>query len=355
MSGLPPTPLSERKQSLRSHSKASQVFPSVEEDPESEASSENEGRTHYDLAEEGDVMEGPSESGRVGRGKQQGRESLKITEGIQSTPSLSMPNGMSTPAVNGTNMMTAVDLLTFCQQMMNARQISEHASTDVKREICEYQCEVQASMNMKTVTTFDGTNYQVWKIGILADAEVIDATDILMKNQREPSGLEDFEKERWIIRTKALYKLDELYKQKSKMNARNLSSQCGHYHTSSTALTTSVINTNGFKCDVNKNKIITPEENTDHRRRDKKKNKEDKKKESNLLATQPAAANAANCTLSHDEKQSLIQRNAYNGNLKINTADGGQGHVKEIEDLLESEAGDICQRHPSRPDVLPFF
>ncbi|EEH16707.2 hypothetical protein PABG_06794 [Paracoccidioides brasiliensis Pb03] len=70
-----------------------------------------------------------------------------------------------TPAPNASGMitMTAANLFAFCQQMMATRENA--------REIREYHKEVQASMDTKAVTTFDGTNYQAWRIRILADAE----------------------------------------------------------------------------------------------------------------------------------------------------------------------------------------
>ncbi|EDN04612.1 predicted protein [Histoplasma mississippiense (nom. inval.)] len=50
----------------------------------------------------------------------------------------------------------------------------------------EYQKEAQASLNTKSVTTFNGTNYQMWKMAFLSDAEVIGGADILNKNQQKP-------------------------------------------------------------------------------------------------------------------------------------------------------------------------
>ncbi|KKZ63841.1 hypothetical protein EMCG_01848, partial [[Emmonsia] crescens] len=100
---------------------------------------------------------------------------------------------MPTPSANGMITMTAADLLAFCQQMMMATHQNPDSNNDSgtpvneqKQEIREYQKEVQTLIDMKTVTTFDGTNYQAWKVGILADAEVIGGTDILMKNEQAP-------------------------------------------------------------------------------------------------------------------------------------------------------------------------
>ncbi|KKZ63842.1 hypothetical protein EMCG_01849 [[Emmonsia] crescens] len=143
MSGLPPTPLSERKTSLRSHSKAPGFNP-VEE--ENEPSSGEEGRTQYDLAEEGDTMEVPSGSGRAtGRDKQPERETPEATDSPDGTPCPTMPT-MPTPSANGMITMTAADLLAFCQQMMMATHQNPDSNNDSgtpvneqKQEIREYQ------------------------------------------------------------------------------------------------------------------------------------------------------------------------------------------------------------------------
>ncbi|OJD09530.1 hypothetical protein ACJ73_10250, partial [Blastomyces percursus] len=53
---------------------------------------------------------------------------------------------------------------------------------------------------------FDGSNYEAWRVGILADAEVIGGTDILLKNQRESPAARPIEVDKWKIRSKALYR-----------------------------------------------------------------------------------------------------------------------------------------------------
>ncbi|EEH41014.2 sugar transporter [Paracoccidioides lutzii Pb01] len=64
----------------------------------------------------------------------------------------------------------------------------------------------KASLDMKTVTTSNGFNYRVWKVGILADVKVIDRTDILMETQHTaPEDRVALEKEKWTVRVKALY------------------------------------------------------------------------------------------------------------------------------------------------------
>ncbi|KKZ64049.1 hypothetical protein EMCG_01633, partial [[Emmonsia] crescens] len=156
MSGLP-TPQSERKRTLRSHSRAPEFNPVEEE--EITPSAEEEGRTQYDLAEEGDTMEAPSGSGRAG-GKQPERGATEATDSPDGTPCPTMPTMPATSA-NGTITVTAADLLAFCQQMMLATRQTHDSNTendsgtpmnDLRREVREYQKEVQISIDMKTVT-----------------------------------------------------------------------------------------------------------------------------------------------------------------------------------------------------------
>ncbi|KKZ62806.1 hypothetical protein EMCG_02849 [[Emmonsia] crescens] len=97
-------------------------------------------------------------SGRAGRGKQPEREAPEATDSPDGTtcPTILTPNA------NGMITMTAADLLVFCQQMMLVRQNNNNNNNtdDLKHEMREYQREVKASLNTKTVTTFDGSNYQ---------------------------------------------------------------------------------------------------------------------------------------------------------------------------------------------------
>ncbi|OJD26884.1 hypothetical protein ACJ73_01731 [Blastomyces percursus] len=110
-----PTPQSERKRTLLSHSKAVAVGlpPTVEEE---NSGSEEEEVTQYELAST-DEMDTTEPSRRVGKGKSPTRDSSE-----DNTPS-PMPNiNMPTPNAAGTITMTAADLLTFCQQMMNTSE-----------------------------------------------------------------------------------------------------------------------------------------------------------------------------------------------------------------------------------------
>ncbi|OJD12287.1 hypothetical protein ACJ73_09381, partial [Blastomyces percursus] len=65
--------------------------------------------------------------------------------------------------------------------------------------------EVKYALDTKTVTRFDGSNYEAWRVGILADAEVIGGIDILLKNQRESPATRPIV-DKWKIRSKALYR-----------------------------------------------------------------------------------------------------------------------------------------------------
>ncbi|KGM92461.1 uncharacterized protein PADG_11278 [Paracoccidioides brasiliensis Pb18] len=146
-------------QSLRSQSTPQGSFPPVyeeEHDQVPEPSSADEGETEYALAEE--AIEEASSSCDLR--KRPARHELD-----DETPS-PMSTTIPTPTSNASGMitMTAADLFAFCQQMMAIQQntqINENAPAyTLKQEIREYQKEVQAVMDMKAVTTFNGTNYQ---------------------------------------------------------------------------------------------------------------------------------------------------------------------------------------------------
>ncbi|KMW68934.1 hypothetical protein BDDG_13140 [Blastomyces dermatitidis ATCC 18188] len=74
------------------------------------------------------------------------------------------------------------DLMAFCDRMSMCQKVTP-AVNNFKSQIHKYQKDVQKAMNTKAVITFDSTNYQAWYTGILTDTEVIDESDILMKNQ----------------------------------------------------------------------------------------------------------------------------------------------------------------------------
>ncbi|EER42403.1 conserved hypothetical protein [Histoplasma capsulatum H143] len=111
---------------------------------------------------------------------------------------------MPTLTANSTITMTAADFMAFCQQLISARQNQNY---NTPADNSRYERDVRASINTKAVTTFDGTDYQTWRNGILVDAEVIGGIDILTKNQEmPPEHLSALEKERWLIRKKILFR-----------------------------------------------------------------------------------------------------------------------------------------------------
>ncbi|EEH41174.1 hypothetical protein PAAG_03460 [Paracoccidioides lutzii Pb01] len=176
MSGsrLPPTPRSERKKTLRSQSRVPQSFPLI---TEQESSSEAEGdRTEYAMAEENTIEASGS-----------ARDTGKMLERDESDDGTPSPMPMPTPNANGMVTMSAADLRALCQQLLSARPILNTTFMEDQKQLArDYQKEMQASLDTKSVTTFDETNHQAWKISILSDAEVIGGADILNKNQHEP-------------------------------------------------------------------------------------------------------------------------------------------------------------------------
>ncbi|EDN11417.1 predicted protein [Histoplasma mississippiense (nom. inval.)] len=181
MSGsrLPATPISGRKKTLRSQSRVPQSFPPI---TEQESGSEAEGdQTEYAMAEEDMTTSGSA------------RDTGKMPEREESEDGTPSPMPIPTPNPNGMVTMAAADLIALCERLISARAppppppppnpIPEEDPNMLARE---YQKEAQASLNTKSVTTFDGTNYQTWKMACLSDAEVIGGADILNKNQQEP-------------------------------------------------------------------------------------------------------------------------------------------------------------------------
>ncbi|OJD23139.1 hypothetical protein ACJ73_05508 [Blastomyces percursus] len=149
-----PTPQSDRRRTLRSHSRAQASAPTEEE-----------------TSDEGDITQ-------------------------------------YAEATNGSGRNDIHDVRRPYGVLWNARRNDNNTpADDLKLTIREYQKDIQKAMDTKAVTTFDGTNYQAWRVGILANAEVIGGTEILTKNQRVcPEGLDALDTEKWNIRTKALYR-----------------------------------------------------------------------------------------------------------------------------------------------------
>ncbi|OAT01023.1 uncharacterized protein BDCG_16856 [Blastomyces dermatitidis ER-3] len=71
-------------------------------------------------------------------------------------------------------------------ESMTAAEITQHLTTSAQRDITrnelwKYQKEVKYALNIKSVTTFNDSNYEAWHVDMLTDAEVIDETDILLR------------------------------------------------------------------------------------------------------------------------------------------------------------------------------
>ncbi|EDN04180.1 predicted protein [Histoplasma mississippiense (nom. inval.)] len=115
------------------------------------------------------------------------------------------PSPMPIPTLNSNGMVTmaAADLIALCERLISARALPPPPSPpppppsppppnsipeeDPNMLAREYQKEAQASLNTKSVTMFDGINYQMWKMAFLLNAEVISGADILNKNQQKSS------------------------------------------------------------------------------------------------------------------------------------------------------------------------
>ncbi|OJD09981.1 hypothetical protein ACJ73_09989 [Blastomyces percursus] len=104
---------------------------------------------------------------------------------------------------------TAGNLMDLMQMMLQNQQAAAEAAQrlatptprpgdSMKDELREYQKEVKYVLDTKTD--------DAWRVGILADAEVIGGTDILLKNQRESPATRPIEVDKWKIRSKALYR-----------------------------------------------------------------------------------------------------------------------------------------------------
>ncbi|EDN05272.1 predicted protein, partial [Histoplasma mississippiense (nom. inval.)] len=142
------------------------------------------------------------------------RDTGKMPEREESEDGTPSPMPIPTPNPNGMVTMAAADLIALCERLISARAppppppppnpIPEEDPNMLARE---YQKEAQASLNTKSVTTFDGTNYQTWKMAFLSDAEVIGGANILNKNQQEPpEGLSSLDQRYWVIRSKLLFR-----------------------------------------------------------------------------------------------------------------------------------------------------
>ncbi|OJD21683.1 hypothetical protein ACJ73_06977 [Blastomyces percursus] len=113
---------------------------------------------------------------------------------------------------------TAGNLMDLMQMMLRYRtskpQPKQHnvslplppRGDSLRDELRKYQEEVKYALDTKSVMTFDGTNYEAWRVRMLADAEVIGRTGIILRNQRESTATRPIEVDKWKVRSKALYR-----------------------------------------------------------------------------------------------------------------------------------------------------
>ncbi|ODH13177.1 hypothetical protein ACO22_07523, partial [Paracoccidioides brasiliensis] len=147
------------------------AFPSLDEDEELEGPEQGPSSNHSMDSSSCEPGETPAPESIC--------ESMAASEGT-SSPQPQMP----TPNMSGMITMSVADLLAFCQQMTcHNAPINDISVDDIKLQIYKYQKNTQKAMNIKTVITFNDSNYQIWCIEIFMNAEVISGSDILMKNQ----------------------------------------------------------------------------------------------------------------------------------------------------------------------------
>ncbi|EQL28634.1 hypothetical protein BDFG_08634 [Blastomyces dermatitidis ATCC 26199] len=109
------------------------------------------------------------------------------------------------------NLMNLIQMM--LQNQMTVAEITQHLTTSVpaqrdttRDELQKYQKEVKYALDIKSVTTFDGSNYEAWCVSMLTDAEVIDETDILLRTQEESPFTCHIDSEKWRIHSKSLYR-----------------------------------------------------------------------------------------------------------------------------------------------------
>ncbi|OAT02432.1 uncharacterized protein BDCG_17549 [Blastomyces dermatitidis ER-3] len=110
---------------------------------------------------------------------------------------------------------TAGNLMNLMQMMlqnqMTAAETTQHLTTSAQRdttrdELQEYQKKVKYALDIKSVTTFDDSNYKAWHVDMLTDVKVIDEINILLRTQQEFSFTHYIDSEKWRIHSKSLYR-----------------------------------------------------------------------------------------------------------------------------------------------------
>ncbi|OAT02708.1 uncharacterized protein BDCG_17737 [Blastomyces dermatitidis ER-3] len=128
--------------------------------------------------------------------KQSQHSSAESVHFNPSNPSLSPTPGMLTfnGDLNQPIYCTAGNLMNLMQMMlqnqMTAAETTQYLTTPVpaqrdttRDELQEYQKEVKYALDIKSVITFDDSNYEAWHVDMLTDVKVIDETNILLRTQ----------------------------------------------------------------------------------------------------------------------------------------------------------------------------
>ncbi|KMW68573.1 hypothetical protein BDDG_12898 [Blastomyces dermatitidis ATCC 18188] len=113
-----------------------------------------------------------------------------------SNSSLSPTPGMPTfnDDLNQSIYYTAGNLMNLMQMIlqnqMTAAEITQHLTTSVSAQrdtmrdkLQKYQKKVKYALDIKSVTTFDDSNYEAWCVDMLTDVKVIDEINILLRTQ----------------------------------------------------------------------------------------------------------------------------------------------------------------------------
>ncbi|KAL1955731.1 hypothetical protein VTO42DRAFT_8129 [Malbranchea cinnamomea] len=121
------------------------------------------------------------------------------------------PKGeMELEAYEGKQLFTRSDIAELLEAIKTLASMPATSAIDDKRErereLSSYRKDLKDKLEVKPVLQFNGTNFSAWRTSILGDAEIIDAEDILLKNQIEPpEDLSDLEAEKWHIRNNLIH------------------------------------------------------------------------------------------------------------------------------------------------------
>ncbi|KAL1956598.1 hypothetical protein VTO42DRAFT_7009 [Malbranchea cinnamomea] len=140
---------------------------------------------------------------RTSRGNPDYRETMESTSPAPSEE-------MEPEAYEAKQFFTRSDIVELLEAIKTIASRQATPATDDKsgreRELNSYRKDLKTRLEIKPLLQFNGTNFSAWRTAILGDAEIIDAQDILLKNQIEPpEGLSDLEAEKWHIRNNFIH------------------------------------------------------------------------------------------------------------------------------------------------------